>query len=229
MAELKKTLSLGEDMSDVEIQELKSPSGRRYPSQSRLYTYQGKTLSLKGWARELGICHASLLRRIAKFGDGEESLPFVFANKRYPRSGGRKKELMHNGRKTSFKELSRQYGISEQRLRERVRAGWTLDRALTTSSFDARSQASKTRMKKVMKKKGKLIIIDGIEDTFNAHARRKGLNVRTAKHRVNDSRWERTEALTTPVLSREEICEKSREARQMNKNRRRLAALGVVF
>lgn len=216
-------------MGEVRTDGLKSPSGRCYPKQSRLYTYQGKTLSLKGWAWELGICHSSLLKRIARFGDGEESLPYVFANRRYPPSGGRKKELMYNGRRTSFKELSQQYGISEQRLRDRVRAGWNLDRALKTSSFEARSQASKSRMRKVMEKKGKLITIDGIEDTFNAHARRKGLKVRTAKHRVNDSKWERIEALTTPVLSREEICERASEARQQDKNRRRLAALGVVL
>ena len=216
-------------MSEVEMNKLKSPSGRHYPKHSRLYTYQGKTLSLKGWARELGICHSSILKRIAKFGDSRESLQYVFSNNRYPPSGGMKKELIHNGRKTSFKELSRQYGISEQRLRDRVRAGWNIERALTTSSFEARSQASKNRMKKVVEKKGKLIIIDGIEDTFNAHARRKGIKVRTAKHRVHDSKWDRLEALTTPVLCREEIYERSREARQMDKNRRRLAALGVVF
>ena len=171
-------------MSEEEIKKLKSPSGRCYPKQSRLYTYNGKTLSLKGRARELGISHSSLLQRIAKFGDGEDSLPYVFKNKHYPRSGGKKKVLEYNGQKTSFKELSQQYGISEQRLRDRVRAGWSLDRALTTSSFEARSQASRYRMKKVMGEKGKLIIIDGIEDTFNAHARRKGLKVRTAKHRL---------------------------------------------
>ena len=139
-------------MGEVRTDGLKSPSGRCYPKQSRLYTYQGKTLSLKGWARELGICHSSLLKRIARFGDGEESLPYVFANRRYPPSGGRKKELEYNGRKTSFKELSQRYGISEQRLRDRVRAGWNVDRALTTSSFEARSHASKNRMKKVMEK-----------------------------------------------------------------------------
>lgn len=216
-------------MCEVKADRLQSPSGRQYPKQTRLYTYQGKTLSLKGWARELGICHASLLRRMAKFGDGAESLPYVFTDRRYPPSGGKKKVLEFNGHKTTFKELSRQYGISEQRLRDRIRAGWSLERALTTSSFEARSRASKNRMKKVMKKKGKLIIIDGIEDTFNAHARRRGLKVRTAKHRVNDSKWERIEALTTPVLSREEICERSRVAHQQNKNRRRLAAFGVVF
>lgn len=211
------------------LADMRTPSRRRYPTPTEFWTYDGKTMSRSAWAREIGVSYSTLQKRVEKFGDSPEAMPFVLKNGHYPKAGKVKYRYTYNGEKYTIKELASAFKISEGRLRERLSAGWDLDRALKTDKFTAYSEAKRISQRSVLASQGRLITIDGIADTVNGHARRKGLTIKLVKSRIHERGWTRERALTTPVMTREEILNASVVARQKDVNAKRLASFGVIL
>lgn len=196
---------------------------------TKLYTYDGKTMSRTAWSKYLGISYGTLMKRFEKYGDTPEGLKCVMRKGHYPPSGKIRRKIHFLNREWTIRELSEAYDIPIGRLYERLNAGWSVADSVALDSFAARSRAMQVNGRRRGEINKTLINLDGVLDTFNGHAKRKGLKIKTAKSRVYECGWDKVRALVEPVQSHTEIVEASKRARQMDINRRRMASLGVII
>jgi len=100
-----------------------------YTSTTRRITYNGETMSLKGWARKLGIDDTTLGRRLASGWTIENTL----TTPPLPRDmTGGAQLITHDGITLSIRGWSRRVGISAMTLARRLKKGWSTEKALTT-------------------------------------------------------------------------------------------------
>ena len=110
-----------------------SPENCRWATQSeqcknrgsfnKIFTYDGKTMVLKDWARYFGIKYTTLFQRIYRKGlSFEEAISFSHDNNLY---------FDFRGKKLSLVELCKKYNIKHRVVYDRLRRGWDLERALT--------------------------------------------------------------------------------------------------
>jgi hypothetical protein len=89
-------------------------------------TYQGITQSVPDWCRQLGLPYARISTRIEKGMPPEEAFSSaLIANTGTPRL------LTYDGKTMSLTYWARHIGITDNTLRQRLRKGWSLERALT--------------------------------------------------------------------------------------------------
>lgn len=91
-----------------------------------IYTYDGKTMILKDWARYLGLSYSMLHKRIKK------GVPFEQAIK--PDCYGRLVEI--NGEKKTVSEWCEFYNLNKGDVFSRINRGWSREDALLKSQQD---------------------------------------------------------------------------------------------
>lgn len=102
---------------------IKTPKLKPGESTSKLITCHGKTLSIRGWGKELGVPHITISRRLNRL-PKEEALsakdigPNMYSFK---------------GESRSLTEWSKKTGIKRDTLSSRIKIrGWSIEKALTT-------------------------------------------------------------------------------------------------
>ena len=100
----------------------------RHRSTVRYYTFNGKTLCLAEWARELGIKRLTLKRRLDK-----QKLSVEEAFTMPVTISGKDVLITFEGRTETIKEWSRIKGMGDAILRFRLKNGWSVQDALNTT------------------------------------------------------------------------------------------------
>jgi hypothetical protein len=88
---------------------------------NKVFTYNGKAMVLKDWAKELGIKYTTLHQRIFKNHLSFEEAIVFEAN-----------VYIYDGRKYTLKELSDTYNIPKANISDRLHKGWNLEKILNT-------------------------------------------------------------------------------------------------
>jgi hypothetical protein len=106
---------------------------------ARLITFNGRTLTLSAWAREIGIAMPTLSRRLNAGWTIEATLtcPVISSNPVKPKEagpvGGKPRVfLTYNGKTQALFEWADETGIGISTLWFRVRSGWSDKDVLTT-------------------------------------------------------------------------------------------------
>ncbi|MDR0721143.1 MAG: HNH endonuclease [Treponema sp.] len=107
------------------IRELPHDDGYKY------ITLNGKTLSISGWCKELGISHSTYYKRLELGWAVEETL----CGKYY-----RSQLYEYNGKKQRLTEWSKEIGIDARELSRRFKNGWDIEKALSTVVNHTRSR-----------------------------------------------------------------------------------------
>lgn len=87
-------------------------------------THGGRTLTLKEWARELGVSYNTLHRRFAR------GMPVGRALCSGVERRGSGDEITHEGRTQRLSEWAREAGIRPLLLEVRLAKGWPMEKAL---------------------------------------------------------------------------------------------------
>ena len=183
-------------------------------------THKGKTDTLYGWAKKLGIQMTTFRRRWEAF-RGTEREDDAFHKGPLPHYAPSRFVANANGEVHDIRTWARIAGISEASIRNRLHSGYTIDEAIRKNAKFApggewRSLYGGTRL-----------VIDGIEDNIRGHARRNGITINALSKR-RKAGWNVVKAVTTPMMSREEVLQKSLEARVAERQRREMAAVGGI-
>ncbi|WP_332712629.1 hypothetical protein [Pelagibacterium mangrovi] len=104
------------------------PAPRIQPGRKAdLHTFRGQSLTLRQWARNLGLTYDSLLSRISRNGGNIEAALSTPARRR------RKADLItFRGKTRSLVDWAHEVGIDPKTLRDRLnKFGWPIERALT--------------------------------------------------------------------------------------------------
>lgn len=101
-----------------------------FATSAKLYTYDGKSLSLKDWSAELGIRQVTLCQRLRK----GWPVSMVFGLSVDETKAGKQGVYTYNGRTATASEWAKITGVPEVTLHYRLthRKQWTLEKALTT-------------------------------------------------------------------------------------------------
>jgi hypothetical protein len=95
---------------------------RRLTGEVHRYTFQGKTLSLVQWAKEVGIPYATLYYRISNGWTIERALTESLEEERV---------VEFQGKKLTISGWAKELGIAGPVIRRRLHKGWPLERALS--------------------------------------------------------------------------------------------------
>jgi len=98
---------------------------------SRKITFNGKTQSIMEWAEETGIPYSTLAKRIYTYNWNHERA-LTTPNTSKPQQKSTDVLIEYNGDKLCLEEWGRRYRISSATIRNRLRAGWTPEAAITT-------------------------------------------------------------------------------------------------
>ncbi|MDE4173664.1 hypothetical protein PXK01_05830 [Phaeobacter sp. PT47_59] len=113
----------------------KKPRQPRRRSTDLFLTFNGEERSLYDWAKLTGIKHATLRRRYKKGWRIEDILTLPVQTGSAKRLGYNKREtdiyLTYDGEERNLSEWARVTGIPYSTLNNRIRKGWSVERALT--------------------------------------------------------------------------------------------------
>jgi hypothetical protein len=90
---------------------------------STMLTYNGETLSIRGWAKKLGITHCTITGRL-KYGWPLEK---VLTTPATPPKERQAMLITCNGETLSIRGWARQLGVHHEALRRRLAKGWTME------------------------------------------------------------------------------------------------------
>jgi hypothetical protein len=144
---------------------------------SRMIEFQGKVQSLSSWARQVGLTKGALETRL--------NAGWSVARALTEPTGALKKNTVfmeHEGRKLPLQDWAKITGIPMATLHNRLRAGWSDGRALTTPTDRARR-----------------VDWNGQTRTIGEWAKITGLPRSLLHQRLGPMGWPVQKALTTPV------------------------------
>lgn len=96
-----------------------------------MLAFMGKTQSFMAWAEETGIPYATLKKRICAYGwSAERALTTSNTTKKQSKSSD--VIVSFNGESLCLSEWARKYDISATTIRNRLRAGWSAEKAIKT-------------------------------------------------------------------------------------------------
>lgn len=98
---------------------------------SRKITFNEKTQSIVEWAEETQIPYSTLAKRIYTYGWSAERA-LTTPNTLKPQQKSTDVVIEYNGEKLCLEEWGRKYKISSGTIRNRLRAGWSVEMAITT-------------------------------------------------------------------------------------------------
>jgi hypothetical protein len=194
----------------------KKPKPSREPRRSglapgmhnaRLITFNGKTLTLADWGRELGIAMNTLSARLSapRPWSIEEALTIPLgqsragANAPEPKPHKGERPITHNGRTQSLSAWAREVGMAMPTIHRRLSVGWTIEAALTcpvVSSNPVKPKEAGSRGRPKV-----LLTHNGRTQSLVAWAKETGINIGTLWFRVQ-SGWSDKDVLTAPVGAR---------------------------
>lgn len=139
--------------------------------------YKGKTLTVRNWAKEIGMHYNSLLYRLNSGMSIELAIetPININRQKGRRLSSKKYE--YNGKLYTISELSEMSGISDNTLSSRISNGWSIKSAIETPVFSP-----------------KLYEYNGKKYTLRELAKEVGILHRTLKTRL-DRNWTLEEAI----------------------------------
>ena len=100
------------------------------PNQNVRLTYRGKTRTMSEWARHVGLSVQTLAQRRAR----GMSISQILSRKPLPAGSagrGRSTKVRHQGRSQTLEAWAKEAGIDGGTLRNRLRRGWSMERALS--------------------------------------------------------------------------------------------------
>lgn len=146
---------------------------------SRLLEFQGRVQSLSQWAREVGLDRHAIEARLSNGWTVERALT-------EPSGALHPSSLMleHDGQTLPLQEWANQLGFKGSTIHNRLRAGWTVDKALTTPT----DRVSYVRW-------------NGESRTIPDWARVTGIPKSVLYARINQLGWPVEKSFTTPVAA----------------------------
>lgn len=144
-------------------------------------TYQGRTLSIYAWAKELGFKYGTLRRRIRFHGDDLDS---VFGDELKSRP---KRMVTFNGVTKACHEWAREFSIPKTTLYARLNGGWPIEKALNTPVQQHARHGYRRRLE-----------FEGRSLTIGEWAKEKGIAKTVIYLRLGYG-WSVERTLTTPV------------------------------
>lgn len=109
-------------------------------NRQKLITFNGKTLNIREWAKLTGLSEQVIGRRINKGWSAEKALTvstkdgFFVGNN----NGKNNHYITFNGKTLSLSDWAREVGISNKTISERLRNGWSIERALTEPTHNCK-------------------------------------------------------------------------------------------
>jgi hypothetical protein len=102
---------------------------RREPKNASFLTYNGKTMRLADWAKEAGLKRVTITARLRKGWSVEKALTTSVDPLDSP---DRHTVITHDGRSMILADWAAEVGIHRATISRRLKAGWSVERALTT-------------------------------------------------------------------------------------------------
>lgn len=180
-------------------------------------TYQGETRTVAEWSKMTGIHSATIMTRIKRGRTIEEALTPGRAKRtkptkaqrldfRMPRNKGAKprklteraKQFTYAGQSKTLSQWAVDRDVNFYTLRNRIRKGWTIEEALTTSTRKKKPKPTRASERK----KGDLYEHNGERLTLLEWSNRTGIAKHTLYIRIKRRRWTVDKALTTPTQKR---------------------------
>lgn len=108
----------------------------------KLITYHNKTLSIRQWSKLTGLKEQTIGRRLKKGWSIEDALTTPSGEGLIKRCNNRKGNhlITFNGKTQSLMDWSRELGISNKTLSERLRHGWSIERSLTEPTHNKQGE-----------------------------------------------------------------------------------------
>jgi hypothetical protein len=148
---------------------------------SRMPTFNGKTMCMKDWAKEIGVKYWVLEKRLNRL---HWPLEKALRMRLVPRKHRHAKLLRFKGETKSITEWARKLNFNEASLRDRLNSGWSIREALTVVPRKMRSQ---------------IIHCAGQKRTLREWSQLTGISYQTLWQRLEVG-WSIRDALETPLL-----------------------------
>jgi hypothetical protein len=195
----------------------KKPKPSREPRRSglapgmhnaRLITFNGRTLTMADWARELGFAVNTLSARLSapRPWSIEEAMTIPLGQSRATAMAPERKlhkherPITHNGRTQSISAWAREVGIAMPTLHRRLNAGWSIEATLTCPVVS--SNPVKPKAVGLIGAKPKVFLThNGKTQALFEWANETGIGAGTLWFRVR-SGWSDKDVLTAPVGTR---------------------------
>lgn len=189
-------------------------------------TYQGETRTLEEWSKITGVHSTTIMSRIKRGRTLEEALtpgrakrtkptkaqmfnfgsprnkgaePSKFTKIAKPRKVTEQaKRFTYAGQSKTLRQWSDDCGVNFYTLRNRIRKGWTIEEALTTSTRKKKPKPTRASERK----KRELYEHNGERLTLAEWSERTGIPRNTIYIRIKRRRWTVDKALTTPTQKR---------------------------
>lgn len=110
----------------------------------KMITYKNKTLNIREWSKITGLSEQTIGRRLKKGWDLEDVFTLSIDNARIKKCNSRNCNhlISFNGKTQSLMNWSREMGISHKTLSERLRRGWSIERALTEPTHKRKKETN---------------------------------------------------------------------------------------
>lgn len=152
------------------------------------YTFQGRSLTLPEWARELGVHRITLLKRL----QGGMPIDVAFTTAVAPRAPRTSTQYEFQGQSHTLAEWSRATGIPRLTLLKRLTLGWSVPLTLTTPP-----DLGNRRARNGVVRPSAEITHHGRSRTIVEWAAQTGIKSATIRRRLALG-WSITKTLTTP-------------------------------
>jgi len=198
----KKAMSVGRTgLKRTEAQKIGQSRAQRQRTDVKTHHFDGRDQTVLQWAEELGWIKDVLARRISEMGV-EEALtrPHCMVDEDY------RLTAEFEGETSTLMDLSKKYDVNYGMLKNRVRRGWPIAKALSIPigvGYDNRRSTRSYRLKVAVKHE-----YGGMSKSVTEWAQHLGISRDTLAYRIGPLKWDITRALSTPARSKKEaVCQ----------------------